>query len=144
MYLVDNNVLSHLSPPQRASRFFHDHCRVPREVIYEAGGLAKAKLPKDVEYPTTEQVLSILCEVMATVSTNDTTLVNLYANKGNADPMLIACALDAIRSEARLLFGPTWVIVSNDNAVRMKAQEFSVETRTREEFMNETRINWER
>lgn len=144
IYLLDNNVLSHLSPGQRASRFFRERCRVPSEVIYEAGGPAEAKLPKEVEYPTTVRLLGILREVMATVPAGDMTLVDLYANKGNADPLLIACALDAIREDAKLLFGPTWSIVSNDKAVRAKAGEFDIETRTREQFMDETRSEWER
>ena len=137
MYLLDNNVLSHLSPEQRATRFFRDQCRVPSEVIHEAGGAAEAKLPKEVEYPTTVRVLSILREVMATVPAGDMALVNLYANKGNADSMLIACALDAIREDEQFLVRPTWVIVSNDKAVLAKAREFNIETRTREQFIDE-------
>lgn len=35
MYLIDNNVLSHLSPTQRASEFFHTQCRIPAEVLHE-------------------------------------------------------------------------------------------------------------
>lgn len=143
MYLLDNNVLSHLSPEQRASRFFRDQCRVPSEVIYEAGGLAEAKLPKEVEYPTTVRVLGILREIMATVPAGDTTLVNLYTNKGNADPLLIACALDAIRNDEQFLVRPIWLIVSNDKAVRAKADEFNIETRTREQLMDETWAEWE-
>lgn len=34
---------------------------------------------------------------MATISIDDTSLVDLYANLGNADPILVACALDGIR-----------------------------------------------
>lgn len=142
MYLIDTNVLSHLSTDQRASRFFRDRCRVPSEVIHEAGGLVAAKLPKEVIYPTTVRVLGVLRGVMATMPIGITALVDLYANKGNADPLLIACALDATRQDADLLFGPTWIVVSNDNAVRAKAEEFGVETRTREQFIDETRSAW--
>jgi len=143
MYLIDNNVLSHLSPEQRTSRFFRDQCRVPSEVIYEAGGLAEAKLPKEVEYPTTVRVLGILREIMATVPSGDIALVNLYTNKGNADPLLISCALDAIRNDEQFLVRPIWVIVSNDKAVLAKAGEFGIETRARAQFMDETRTAWE-
>lgn len=38
MYLIDNNVLSHLSPAQRTRAFFHTHCRIPSEVLHEADG----------------------------------------------------------------------------------------------------------
>jgi hypothetical protein len=72
----------------------------------------------------------------------DTTLVNLYANKGAADPMLVACALDGTQESASLLFGPTWIIVSNDKAVRAKAAAFDIESCTREEFFSRTQGGW--
>lgn len=142
MYLVDNNVLSHLSPAQRASRFFSERCRVPSEVIHEAGGPAEAALPKEVEYPVTVRLLDVLREIMSTVIPGDMSLVDLYANKGSADPLLIACALDATRDDERFLVRPTWVIVSDDKAVRRKASDFTIETRTREQFMDEARKEW--
>jgi hypothetical protein len=143
MYLIDNNVLSHLSLSQRASRFFLEQCRVPSEVIREAGGLDAAGLSKGVEYPTTARVLNMLRDVMATVPVGDTTFVNLYANKGSADPLLIACALDAIHEGEQLLVAPTWIVVSNDNAVLSKASEFGIETRTREQFVEQSLESWE-
>lgn len=141
MYLIDNNVLSHISPAQRTSVFFRTHCRIPSEVLYEADGYADAAL-KDVEYPTTANVLGFLRTVMATVSEDDTALVNLYANKGAADPLLVACALDGNQESEQFLFGPAWIIVSNDNAVRAKASEFGVESCTREEFAARTKGQW--
>ncbi|WP_146116721.1 hypothetical protein [Microbacterium sp. MYb64] len=143
LYLLDNNALSHLTRAQRASAFFHDRCALPSEIIHEADGYPDAASFKDVEYPTTANVLKHLGTVMATVSVDDTTLVNLYANKGAADPMLIACALDGMEEAATALWGPTWVIVSNDNAVRAKAAELGVESCTREEFLTETAGVWE-
>lgn len=142
LYLLDNNVLSHLTQEQRASAFFHERCFLPSEIIHEAEGYPDAASFKDVEYPTTANVLKHLCRVIASVPSEDTALVNLYANKGGADPMLIACALDGIEEAATLLWGPTWVVVSNDNAVRAKAAEFRVESRTREEFQARTAGEW--
>ncbi|MDQ1077276.1 MULTISPECIES: hypothetical protein [Microbacterium] len=142
LYLLDNNVLSHLTQAQRASAFFHERCFLPSEIVHEAEGYPDAASFKDVEYPTTANVLKHLGAVMASVSADDTALVNLYANKGAADPMLIACALDGIEEAATLLWGPTWVVVSNDNAVRAKAAEFRVESRTREEFQAWTAGEW--
>lgn len=142
MYLIDNNVLSHLSPTQRASEFFHTQCRIPAEVLHEAEGYADADALKSVEYPTTASVLGFLHSVMATVPEDDTALVNLYANKGAADPLLVACALDGIQESEKCLFGPTWIIVSNDKAVQVKASEFGVESCTREEFAARTKGNW--
>lgn len=143
MYLVDNNALSHLSPAQRASEFFHTRCRIPSEVLYEAEGYPDSDALKAVEYATTASVLRFLRTVMATMPEEDTALVNLYANKGAADPMLVACAMDAMQKTASLLFGPTWVIVSNDKAVRAKAAELSVESCTREEFATRTQGSWD-
>ncbi|TAM69289.1 MAG: hypothetical protein EPN48_07830 [Microbacteriaceae bacterium] len=143
MYLLDNNVLSHLARAQRASAFFHEHCYLPTEILHEAEGYPDAASFADVEYPTTASVLKHLGTVMATLAEGDTTLVNLYANKGAADPMLIACALNGMEEAAPLLWGPTWVIVSNDKAVRAKATELGVESSTREEFLVRTQDKWQ-
>lgn len=104
------------------------------EVLHEARGFPDADHLRAVEYRTTGQILTILKEVMATVPSDDTTLVDLYANRGNADPLLVACALDAKREEEQGLFGHTWAIVSNDKAVRDKAAEFDIEVLTSDEF----------
>lgn len=143
MYLLDNNALSHLTRAQRASGFFRERCRLPSEVLHEAKGYPDAEAFKQVEYPTTARVLERLRVVMGTERIGDTALLNLYSNKGAADPMIIACALDAIGEAASLLFGPCWIIVSNDNAVRAKAREFEVESCTREEFLTRTKGEWD-
>lgn len=143
MYLLDNNVLSHLSRVQRASTFFLERCRLPLEVLHEAEGYPDAVALKPVGYPTTARVLELLRRVMATVPESDTSLVDLYANKGAADPLLIACALHAAEEAAPLLWKPTWVVVSNDKAVRAKATELSVTAYTREGFFAATQHDWD-
>lgn len=142
MFLLDNNVLSHLSRTQRASAFFFERCRLPSEVLHEAENYPDANAFRKIEYPTTARVLQLLQKVMLTVPDSDTTLVNLYANKGAADPLLIACALDGMEDAADLLWGPTWAIASNDKAVRAKAAEFSVESLSRDEFLSRTLGEW--
>ncbi|WP_285362921.1 hypothetical protein [Microbacterium sp. LMC-P-041] len=142
LYLLDNNALSHLTRVQRASAFFHDRCSLPSEIIHEADGYPDAASFPDVEYPTTASVLKHLGAVMATVPCDDSTLVNLYANKGAADPMLIACALDGMEEASTLLWGPTWVVVSNDKEVRAKAADVGVASCTREEFLARTAGDW--
>lgn len=97
MYLLDNNALSHLSRAQRSSAFFRERCRLPSKVLLEAKGYLDAEAFNQVEWPTTAGVLKLLRMVMKTVPEGDTTLLNLYANKGAADPMIVACALDAMR-----------------------------------------------
>lgn len=133
-YLIDNNALNRLTPQQRASDFFRQTCRIPSEVLHEAELFPDADALKENEYPTTRHVLEVLTKVMATVPTDDTKLVDLYANRGGADPYIIACALEGKRETEDRLFGPVWVIVSNDNAVRAKAIEFDIEVRTSSEF----------
>ncbi|MGN6428065.1 MAG: hypothetical protein ACTHMF_14690 [Leifsonia sp.] len=143
MYLLDNNALSHLTREQRSSIFFRERCRLPSEVLHEAKGYPDVEVFKQVEYLTTIRVLDFLRVIMETVREGDTALLNLYANKGAADPMTIACALDAMSEAAALLFGPRWIVVSNDSAVRAKARELEVESCTREEFLSRTRSEWD-
>lgn len=143
-YLLDNNALSHLTRSQRASAFFRERCSLPSEIIFEAKGYPDADSFGEIEYPTTANVLKHLAIVMASVSTVDVTLVNLYRNEGAADPMLIACALDGTEESDSLLWGPVWIVVSNDNAVRAKAAEFGIECCTRGEFLARTADKWPR
>jgi hypothetical protein len=133
-YLIDNNALSALSKIQRGSRFFRTHCHIPDEVLYEARGFPDIGELKARRYETTTNVLRYLITVMATVPAADTTLVNLYANRGNADPLIVACALEARSRDEDKLFGPVWVVVSDDDAVREKAAEFEIELRASGEF----------
>lgn len=134
-YLIDNNALSHLTQDQRASAFFRDRCHIPSEVLHEARGFPDFESLKANEYPTTAQVLNVLIEVMATIPVDDTKLVDLYSNRGNADPLLVACAVDAQRrSSEGVLFAPTWVVVSDDKAVQAKAGEFGITVMANSQF----------
>lgn len=134
LYLVDNNALAKLSMVQRSSTFFKMRCRLPSEVLHEARGFPDYKSFVAQEYATTPSVLRQLMRVMNSVPAQDTKLVDLYANLGNADPLIIACALDALRENEDKLFGPIWIIVSNDGAVSNKAAEFAIETMTSADF----------
>jgi hypothetical protein len=111
-------------------------------VLYEARNYPDAEALRQIEYPTTARVLELLVLVMATVPDSDTKLVNLYANKGAADPLLVACAMHGVEETAELLWGHNWVVVSNDKAVRSKAMEFSVDVCTRGEFAIRTYGDW--
>jgi hypothetical protein len=134
-YLVDNNVLGKLSTVQRGSAFFARYCRVPDEVLHEAGP-ARAAALHAVRYPTTPDVLEAVKTVMATVDVGDIKLVDLYRNKGTADPFLIACALVEQQSSADMLIRPEWVVVTDDEAVRRKAEEFDVAWIGSSQFMS--------
>lgn len=134
-YLIDCNALSKLTKDQRASGFFRTNCRIPTEVLYEARWFPDVRQLSEVEYKTTGSVLAILAEVMATVPVDDKKLVDLYANQGNADPLIVACAVDAMREREQQLFGEAWAIVSDDKAVRAKANEFDIEILASEKFI---------
>ncbi|GAB3268099.1 hypothetical protein GCM10027449_01140 [Sinomonas notoginsengisoli] len=63
---------------------------MPEAVLHEARGFPDFKSLHHNAHPTTPRVLQLLVEVMATVPDADTRLVNLYANQGNADPLVVA------------------------------------------------------
>lgn len=135
-YVIDNNVLSQLKRHQRASDFFRLNCHIPSEVLYEARFFPDIGELSDIEYPVTSCVLGILIEVMATVPITDTKLVDLYANRGNADPLVVACAVDGQRKSEEGLFGPAWVVVSGDRAVQAKSVEFGIGVMGSENFIS--------
>ncbi|MDN6147772.1 MAG: hypothetical protein L0I94_02905 [Yaniella sp.] len=134
-YVIDNNALTFLKPEHRSSNFFKQKCRIPSEVLYEARGFPDIEELTELEYPTTASVLTALIEIMSSVPSTDTKLVNLYANQGNADPMVVACALDGQRKDESALFGSTWVVVSGDKAVQAKAHELKIEVRSNHNFL---------
>lgn len=103
-------------------------------MLYEARGFPDIGELNACKYETTPDVLRHLITVMASVPVADTGLVDLYANEGNADPLIVACALDGRCRDEYKLFGPLWVIVSDDRAVREKAAEFNIEIRRGREF----------
>lgn len=133
-YMIDNNALNQLSKAQLASKLFRGRGHIPSEVLYEARDSPHITELRAYEYVTTPAVLAQLVRVMATVPTSDTKLVDLYANRGNADPLIVACALDARDNESKYLNPKEWVIVTDDNAVRYKAEEFGLRTLGNAEF----------
>ncbi|PZE24886.1 hypothetical protein [Curtobacterium sp. MCLR17_042] len=133
-YLLDNNVLTRLTQEQRSSAFVHEQCRLPSEVLHEARFLPDVDSLRALEYMTNEGVLLHLAAVLQRVPADDTTLIDLYANLGNADPLLLACALDALAEAELGLFGADWVVVSNDRAVVTLAGDLGVPTLSSEAF----------
>lgn len=125
-YVIDTNSLSQLRRHRRGSEFFEEHVVVPAEVLREAAGFPDVNELRRISYSTTPQVLARLIEVMATVPATDIRLVDLYANKGSADPLVVACALDGRTQDSQYLDAPEWVVVTGDDAVRSKAEEFGL------------------
>jgi len=133
-YLVDTNALSQLRLHRRSSAFFRTSVKIPSEVLHEAAGFPDIEALRQLDYPVTGSVLRWLQEVMATVPDDDTSLVDLYANHGSADPLMVACALDARDNEADFLDSNEWVVVSDDRAVRSTAARFGLRTLSNAEF----------
>lgn len=79
-------------------------------------------------------MLHWLTEIMATVPDGDTRLVDLYANRGNADPLVAACALEGQEHDSQWLLAPEWIVVTGDEAVRDKAEEFGLKVLSNSEF----------
>jgi len=125
-YVVDTNALIRLKSQRRANPSFLEQAVFPSEVLREAQGLPDISTLRANVYPTTLSVLEWLMRVMATVTSSDRTLVDLYANKGGADPFVIACALDGRERDSVYLDAPEWIVVTNDDAVRDKAGEFGL------------------
>jgi hypothetical protein len=130
-YLVDTNALISFGAKRNASDFFKGHCRVPEEIAHEAGA-RRAELLAPLTVPMSARILNEVVAVMKTVPVGDKGLVDLYGNKGAADPILIATAVVLNKPEKPTLFDDEWVIVTNDRAVRDKAKEFDLKTATPE------------
>jgi len=133
-YLLDNNALLTLTRAERSGRFVRERCRVPSEVLYEAQGYPDIQALRRLEFEMNADILERVRRVMASVSPGDTTLVDLYANKGNADPILIASAMYARELSETTLLPDEWVVVTDDRAVQRTAGQFGVPTLRSNEF----------
>lgn len=127
-YLVDSNALVALRRERIRSDFFRSYCRVTDDVLREAYEHPDAALLSKGRYDLTPSVLEWVRDVMKSVAVGDTALVDLYGNKGAADPGLVASALDARALDEGHLFVDTWVIVTNDRAVEASAALHNIET----------------
>ncbi|GEL45069.1 hypothetical protein CHO01_01850 [Cellulomonas hominis] len=124
-YLLDANVLTRLTADQRASAFVSARCRVTAEVMNEVRGLPDRSVIARIELSTDARTLGRLREVMASVVPGDQSLVDLYRNKGCADPVIVAAALAAEDGQDQL-WQTQWHIVSDDKAVRAMASTFGI------------------
>lgn len=132
-YLVDNNALVSIGTQRWNTAFFREHCLVTEDIAYEARFRARS-LPTDLIVPVTPAILGQVPKIMETVVPGDTRLLDLYGNKGAADPLLVATAVVLQAEESLSLFGDELVIVTSDDAVTEKAKEFGIVTATPTEF----------
>ena len=133
-YVLDTNALIRVNRHRRASAFFQENVVIPDEVLHEAAGFPDIATLRKHLYPTTSRVLEWMIRVMATVPTDDKTLVDLYANLGGADPLVVACALDGQAEDSQYLAAPEWIVVTGDDAVRQEAEEFDLKVIPSAEF----------
>ncbi|USQ79700.1 PIN domain-containing protein [Ornithinimicrobium faecis] len=133
-YVTDTNVLSQLGPRRRANAFFKENAVIPEEVLHEASGFPDIEALQANAHSTTARTLHWLSEVMRTVPEGETRLVDLYANLGNADPLVVACALEGREHDSQWLIRPEWIVVTDDGAVRDKAKEFELEVLNNSQF----------
>lgn len=134
LYLIDTNAVFKLSDNQRASPSFRQISKLPSEVVYEAGVHADTDMLRDLDFGVTASVLRSLQKVMKSVGVDDFDLVDLYKNKGAADPLLVACAVEARERREGALVGDVYTVVTADEAVQRKCDEFSVPWESPEAF----------
>ena len=125
-YLVDNNVLNTLRRDHIHTDFFRDYCQVTADVLWEAREHSEQAALARHSRPHTTGFLMRVSEVMETLEAGDTRLIDLYGNKGAADPGLIASILEAADDDANKLLFDSWILVTNDHAVAGKAAEFDI------------------
>ena len=133
-FVIDTNTLTSLRLHRRASDFFLENSIIPDEVLREAAGFPDIGNLKLLSRPTTARTLKWLTEVMATVKEGETQLVDLYSNKGGADPLVVAYALEGQEWDSQFIDAPSWIVVTGDDAVRRKAQEFQLQVLSNVEF----------
>ena len=133
-YLVDNNALIALGWARRVTKFFRDRCRVSQDVLYEARFASDTTALTELTYKVSPRILEHVRTVMTTVPPGNTELVDLYKNKGAADPVLLATVIDAVERDDGNLFPDAWVIVTRDKALMFKAKEFDIPTLSPEQL----------
>ena len=127
-YLVDNNALIAVTSRRVNTEFFAHHCRITADVLYEASGHPDQGRLAALAQATTSDVLEQVRVVMADVEVGHTDLVDLYGNKGAADPGLVATVAARAAAQDGLLFPDEWVIVTLDHAVQDAAKRQHVAT----------------
>ena len=124
-FLLDANVLSRLTPTQRVSAFVAERCR----------GRPDVHLVEPLELPSTAAMPERLRGVMASIAPEDSTLMDLYRDRGGADPVIVAAALTAERGDNSLC--PTVRhLVPDDRAGRMTASLFGLDVLSRAELVS--------
>lgn len=96
-------------------------------MLYEVGDHPDRGLLEERSIDTQPATLEWIRYVMRHEPVGDTALVDLYSNKGAADPGLIAVALFEESSQDGQFFADSWVLVTNDRAVVERAKARGVD-----------------
>lgn len=136
-YLLDNNTLIRLRAEGRHSIMRRRDCHIIEEVAHEARYLDDVGELEQMRLSVTTTTLRILQRVMASLGP-DNSLVDLYRNKGNADPLLIASALEKVEASETTLLPERWLIVTEDHGLREAATALGVRTLSLAEFISAT------
>lgn len=123
-YLIDTNALLALGLHRRESSTFRTRCHVTADVAHEAGRRWPESAP---QIAVTHQILARMTEVLATLVPGESDLLDLYANKGRADPVLVATALVMQERSGQTLFPEQWAIATSDLGVRGCAEAHGIE-----------------
>lgn len=133
-YIIDTNVLNKIDVHERATQFFTTSCLFPDAVLDEASGFPDIEDLRKLRYPTTAELLRILMEVMTTIDIKNKRVVNLWQNKGAADPVLTAVVLHAREQQKDCMLKDKWVIVTDDKGVRDLAEKHEIEVLSGDHF----------
>lgn len=133
-YIIDTNVLNKIDVHERATQFFTTSCLLPDAVLDEASGFPDIEDLRKLRYPTTAELLRVLMEVMTTIDIKNKRVVNLWQNKGAADPVLPAVVLHAREQQRDFMIKDKWVIVTDDKGVRDLAKKHEIEVLSGDRF----------
>lgn len=125
-YLVDNNALTALTASRIRTDFFADRCRVTEDVLWEARDHPAAATLNACTISRTTTSIALIRDIMRVADLSDGGLIDLYRNKGSADPGLIATIIGEQQKDDGLFFRDSWILVTRDRAVTQLARRFEV------------------
>ena len=126
IYLVDNNALLALKGERIRSEFFRLFCRVTSDVLAEAGTHPDRARLEDCVLERSPAMLESVRDVMKLETPGAADLIDLYKNKGAADPGLLAAILVEQSASVGTFFADEWVLVTSDAAVIDRAGKLGI------------------
>ena len=130
-YLLDETPAASLNSEWIHSKFFHENCFVPEEIMYELRDNRNLDIDglKKNQILTSYDILNMLEIVMAQAK-----IVKIYQNEGNGDVLIVATALSMKNIENSKLVKDEWVIVTSDKGVVALSKKFAIRCISKDEF----------